>query len=79
MEASMYIPRDKFNLWYDLFKQSSGRLLCNPIDGNRVYVRYQFDDIHNCNEFEINYQRLTTNIKETKRTFWKKLKSILVK
>lgn len=75
METTDYIPREHFNKWYELFKQSTGRLLCNPIDGPRVYVRYAFDDMDSYAELQRNYQRLTTDIVETKRSFWKKLKA----
>lgn len=74
MEATDYIPREDFNLWYSLFKQSTGRLLCDPIDGKRVYVRYAFDDISSYNDLQQSYRRLTTPIHETKRGFWKRIK-----
>ena len=73
MIATDYIPREKFNLWYGLFKKSKGRLLANPIDGRRVYVRYLFDDMDSYAELQRNYQRLTTDIIETERGFWKRL------
>ena len=74
MEASDYIPREHFNKWYELFKQSKGHLLCNPIDGNRVYVRYAFDDMDSYRQLCEDYQRLTTNIVETNCGFWKRWK-----
>jgi len=77
MEVTNYIPRERFNLWYELFKKSSGRLLCNPIDGDRVYVRYVFEDMDSYTELQQNFQRLTTQIVETKSGFWKKLKAKL--
>lgn len=74
MKAIDYIPRKNFNKWYKLFKKSKGRLLCNPIDGNRVYVSYTFDDMNSYRKFCEDYLRLTTNIIETKRCFLKRLK-----
>lgn len=73
MEATDLIPREHFNKWYELFKQSDGRFLCNPIDGEKVYVRYTFDDMQSYNNMCEAFTRLTTNIKETKRGFWKLL------
>lgn len=77
MVASEYIPKNKFNLWYDLFKQSNGRLLNNPESNslNKVYVRYTFDDMDSYKELCEDYNRLTTNVIETKRGFWKSLKA----
>jgi hypothetical protein len=78
MEATDYIPTENFNLWYSLFKQSTGRFLCNPINyGTKVFVRYSFDDMDSYNNLELSYQRLTTPIKETRRGFWKTLKARL--
>jgi len=74
MEATDYIPKKYFNLWYELFKKSSGRLLCNPVDGKLVFVRYRFDDMDSYKELQQNYKRLTTPIIETKRSFLKKIK-----
>lgn len=75
MTVTDYIPRENFNLWYSLLKQSTGRLLGKPIDGTRVYVHFQFDDIESYNTLTREYDRLTTPIVETKRGFWKKLKN----
>ena len=77
MEATDYIPIEKFNLWYELFKASgNGRLLCQPFAGkDGVLVGYTFDDIDSCNQFHRNYKTLTTTIKETKRGRWKRIKS----
>ena len=78
MEATDFIPREKFNLWYGLFRKSGGRLLENPIDGRlKVYVNYCFDDMNDCNRFHAEYYRLTKNIIETKRGWWKKLSNRL--
>ena len=77
MKTSTYIPREKFNLWYSLFKKRSGRLIGNPIDGNNVYVNYRFDNIGDCNDFEREYNRLTTNIVEKNRGLFKKIKARL--
>jgi len=75
MEATDYIPRENFNLWYSLFKVSPGRLIGNPIDGRRrVYVRYTFDDIESYNEMMTSYRWLTMPIVETKRGYWKSLR-----
>jgi hypothetical protein len=74
MEVSEYIPVEKFNLWYSLFKKSSGRFLFNPIYGKKVYVSYYFDDVEDCNNFSNDYLRLTTTITESKRSFLKKIK-----
>jgi hypothetical protein len=77
MEGTEYIPKEKFNLWYGLFKKSNGRLLNNPVSNslNKVYVRYEFNDMESYNELCENYNRLTTEIIETKRGFWKRFKT----
>lgn len=76
MEVTEYIPREHFNLWYSLFKQSKGWFLYKPFEGkDDVLVNYAFDDIDSCNELNANYMRLTTPIIETKRGFWKRLKA----
>ena len=81
MEATDYIPVEKWNLWYELFKSSgNGRLKCQPFIGkDEVLVNYSFTDMHCCNEFRAEYYRLTTQIKEVKRkvSFWKRIKLII--
>lgn len=72
MEATNYIPKEHFNKWYELFKHSKGRLLCNPIDGERVYVRYTFDDMDSYRQLCQSYRRLTTSIVETERGLLKR-------
>lgn len=74
MKATQLIPKQYFQLWYDMFKNSGGRLLANPQIGKDVYVYYQFDDIQKANEFEQEYYRLITPIIETRRTIWKRIK-----
>lgn len=73
MESTEFIPNEHFNKWYELFKQSGGRLLCNPVFGRTVYVRYTFDEMDDYVEFQKNYQRLTTDIVKTRRGFWKRV------
>jgi len=73
IKVSTYIPQEKFNVWYDLFKSSGGRFLSNPIMGKRILINYEFEDVHEANAFNAEYLRLTTEIKETKRSFIKKL------
>ena len=78
IETSEYIAKEGFNKWYALFKQSKGRFIHNPIDGERrVYVCYSFDDMDSYNELNESYGRLTKKIVETKRGFIKKLKGRL--
>jgi hypothetical protein len=79
MEATRWIPRRNFNKWYECFKACGGRLLCNPVDGNRVYVRYTFDNADNYNRFQQDYQRLTTPINESvkKYSYFHKVKVLL--
>ena len=78
MEATDYIPVEKWNLWYELFKASgNGRLQASPLMGEHsVLVNYSFTDMNCCNEFELEYYRLTTPIKEVNRKFslWKWIK-----
>ncbi len=74
MKVTEYIPRNRFNLWYDLFKKSNGRFLCNPIIGKNVLVTYFFEDMDSYKEMQLSYQRLTMPIRETKRGHWKSLK-----
>jgi len=74
MEVTDYIPRENFNLWYGLFKQYQGRLLCNPICGKRVYVKYTFKDAENYTILQQEFERLTTPIIETKSGLFKRLK-----
>ena len=74
MEATDWIPKEHFNLWYELFKDSGGRFLFNPCDGiYKVYVGYSFDDVSECNSFNESYQSLIKPVEETKRGFWKRL------
>jgi len=77
MKATEYIPREHFDLWYELFKQSKGRFLCKPFQGkDDVLVGYAFDDIDSCNKLNSDYRRLTTPIIETKRGWWKRIKAL---
>ena len=77
MEATDYIPREYFNLWYELFKKSSGRLLCNPSGDELIYIRYKFDDMDSYTTLQTEFLRLTTPIVETKPSFFKTLKKRL--
>jgi hypothetical protein len=81
MEATKYIPVEKWNLWYELFKSSgNGRLKCQPFMGkDEVLVSYLFTDMHCCNEFHREYHRLTTQIKEVNRkvSLWNKIKKYI--
>jgi len=77
MVTTQFIPKERFNLWYDLFKASGGRFLSNPVMGERVYVHYEFDDMVKANAFESNYYRLITPIVETRQTFWQRVRRTL--
>lgn len=75
MEATEYIPREHFNLWYEIFKHSNGRLLSNPFEGkDDVYVHYYFDDVQDANRLNHSFDSLTRPIAETRRTWWKRIK-----
>ena len=69
IETTCYIPRHNFYKWYACFKTSQGRLLSNPIDGDKVYVRYAFECVHANNRFELLYHKLTTPIVEKVRQY----------
>ena len=78
MEATEYIPREHFELWYEIFKLSNGRFLSNPSIGkDDVYVHYYFDDVQDANRLNHSFDSLTKPIVETKRTWWKRIKVIL--
>ena len=75
MEISEYIPKENFNKWMAVFKNTSGRFLCNPCHqySKDVYVRYTFNDSDDYQYLNDNYKRLITNIRETKRSWIKKM------
>ena len=69
------IPRDKYNLWVEIFKVNNGRFLKNPDYGiNGVYVSYTFDNDDDYIKMYESYMRLTTKIVETRAGFWKRIK-----
>ena len=75
MEATEYIPKKHFELWYEIFKLSNGRSLSNPLEGkDDVYVHYYFDDVQDANRLNHSFDSLTKPIVETKCSFWKRLK-----
>ena len=75
MQTTTYISRKHFNLWYDIFKVSSGRFTWRPlILTNSVQVQYKFDNIDDCNDFERMFQRLSRPIVETRSSVLKRLK-----
>lgn len=75
MEATEYIPREHFNLWYEVFKHSNGRFLSEPVEcGKRVFVSYKFDDVMDANRLSHSFHSLTKPIVETKRDWWKRIK-----
>ena len=75
MEATEYIPREHFNLWYEIFKHSNGRFLSEPVECNeRVFVSYAFDDVMDANRLNHSFYSLIKPIVETKRSFWKRIK-----
>ena len=75
MEISEYIPKENFNKWMTVFMNTSGRFLCNPCYkySKDVYVRYTFNNNDDCQYLNDNYKRLTTNIRDTKRSWIKKM------
>lgn len=75
MEITEYIPKEKFSLWLDIFKSTSGRFAKNPFDCfNSVIVSYTFIDCDDYTKLNAEWKRLNTPIVEARRGFWKKLK-----
>ncbi|RYY74535.1 MAG: hypothetical protein EOO52_13300 [Gammaproteobacteria bacterium] len=74
MKATKLIRKNQFHIWYELFKNSGGRLLANPRLGQDVRVSYEFEDIQKANDFESEYYRLITPIVETRRSLFKRIK-----
>ena len=68
------IPKEKFNQWYELFCNVSGRFILEPVECNNVIrVSYTFNDINDYTVLHEGYRRLTTNITETKSSWFKRL------
>lgn len=76
MKATEYIPKEHFNLWYEIFKHSNGRFITNPFEGkDEVYVHYSFDNVEEANQLNASFDSLTKHIVETKRGFWKRIRA----
>ena len=75
MKVSTSIKKEDFELWYEIFKCSGGRLVSNPIDwSDSVRVEYVFEDMDKANAFHYSFWTLTTPIIETKRSKLEKIK-----
>lgn len=75
MEATEYIKRKHFNLWYEIFKLSNGRFLSDPFVGkDEVFVHYYFKDAQDANRLTHSFNTLTAPIVEVNRSFWKRWK-----
>ena len=76
MMTSALIKREEFNLWYELFKCSGGRMITDPIELKySVVVYYEFDDVLKAIQFDNSFDTLTTPIIETRRTMVSKIKN----
>jgi hypothetical protein len=74
MEITEYIPIEKFNLWLELFKSTSGRFITKPfVLFQSVRVIYTFNDSDDYKTLCSNWQRFNTPIVELKRSFSKKI------
>jgi hypothetical protein len=75
VEITEYIPIAKFNTWIGLFKSTSGRFLREPfVMFISVEVNYTFNDYDDYMKLTTEWNRFSTNIVETRRGFWKRLK-----
>lgn len=74
MIATDYIPKENYNMWLSLFKDSGGRFIVTHVYEKNVFVKYKFEDMNAYSEMWENYNRLTTEIRESKRGVFKKTK-----
>lgn len=71
MKTTLTIPSDKIFLFDKLLKSYNGRHLFNPVhhNNNKTFVGVDFDhvEIEKVIEWQLNWKRLNTNIKETNK------------
>lgn len=78
MKATDRIPRNKINLWYDMFKTANTARIVSLYDSGftgEVDVCYSFDDMEACDNFRAEWYRLNTPITEKQRPKWKRILS----
>ena len=78
MKASETIPKNKFNMWYEIMKSYDGRFLSEPIIFKEsVMVSYEMK-AENYSEMERDFQRFTTPIIEKRKIgLLEKVKNLL--
>ena len=80
MKVRTSIKKEHFNVWYELFKCSGGRLTCKTIEfDHAVTVEYMFEDMSRAKQFHNSFKTLTMPIVETRRSWWAKFKRKLTR
>lgn len=78
LESTKEIPREHIDLWFELFRDTNGRVLRNPlVMKETVIVTYGFEGAGEANRFEESFISLVAPVKEVRRSRWGHIKAMV--